>query len=717
MNAFVAESQVAEALNVSTRAIRLKAVQNDWPVKKTKKQGGNELFYYRDLLPVDIRKSLVETHVTTGASVPAVIHDRPVPKRSKEIGLAKYNLVHSFRVAKEQAGWGQKARIAQDFLLAYNAGVLMPSVYEVVGEIKERTLDALDKRLRDNNDDYLCLCDGRGGWRKHGTTKYKERQVSDYVKAILLKFYLRQERPTAIDAIRSTWFTLMKHGSCEKPGESTLRRWLRDYETWNAGVVCLAREGMKAYKDKYAPYITRDPELLEVGQCLVADGKTLNFFIRNPETGQPCRMTLIVFFDWKSRYPAGWQIAPSENQWEILAAFRNAVISLGRYPDSVYLDNGRAFKSKLFQGQGRELDFEDMTGLYARVGTAVYFAEPYNGRAKVVERFFHTVQGQLESKISSFCGDSIQTKPAHMHRNEKYHQALHKAETNNYIPTIREAAVIIDSYFKWYGQQPHTDISFMPGERFLAGRGPGIDAYQLHQDFLVPVDVHVRRGRVVLWKIEYESDAFVNIKSNLKLTARVNTADMRCIWCYTKDGDYIAEAYPVQACHPLARMLEDQVSVAQVEHQIKRQRRIVKNTKNHLKALAGLSGLENDCVDITDMLPFPKKSPVLAQPDNLLKPGKKEPQQISEKQTKRLEAITQKAREENKGAPKIQRPKFWESNLAHYEWCFEVTNKHGQVPCDDDLTFMNEFESAPEFSSYRQRFEDLKLVYNNNIGR
>ena len=55
---------------------------------------------------------------------------------------------------------------------------------------------------------------------------------------------------------------------------------------------------MKAYQDNYGAYISRDANLLEVGQCLVADGKTLNFNILHPDTGRPCRMTLILFFDW-----------------------------------------------------------------------------------------------------------------------------------------------------------------------------------------------------------------------------------------------------------------------------------------------------------------------------------------------------------------------------------------------------------------------------------
>lgn len=709
MNALVAESTISEALDLGEKAVRLRAVKDNWPARKVQKQGGNELYFVRDLLPVDVQASLVVRSSVTGAGLPDVIHDRPVPGRSNKIGLAKYNLVHAFRLAKRRAGWGEKNRAAADFLLAYNTGALMAGVFAVVGPIRERTLDALDKRLRENDDNYLCLCDGRGGWKKHGTTKYKARKLSEYAKEVFLKCYLNGARPTVMMAIRAARITLEKADRPEHCDDSTFRRWLRDYETYNAGVICLAREGMKAYKDKFAPYISRDSALLEVGQCLVADGKTLNFNILHPETGRPCRMTLIVFFDWKSRYPVGWQILPTENQWGILAAFRNAVITLGRYPDSVYLDNGRAFKSKLFQGAGQDLDFEEMTGLYARVGTAVMFAQPYNGRAKVVERFFRTFQWQVEPMMPSYCGDSIQTKPARLHRNEKFHQALHEARTGNWVPNIREASVIIGRYIQWYAEQYHRGMKATPAERLLAGRGPGVDAYQLTHDFLVPVDIHVRRGRAILWGIEYESDAFHNLAPNLLLKARVDAADMGRIWCYTTDGTYLGEALPVQACHPLATLFGEQVSIDRVTHEIKRQARVVKNARQQLEAL-GITKNSPDSMNILSFAATKEKAHIL--PDRAT--GKKQKQlaaPVSEQKAKQLEMICQKAEAENDLAPVIARPKYWNSDLEHYEWVFRLVNEHGQCPSEDDQAFYTEFESLPEFKNYRQRFEDLKLIY------
>jgi len=691
------------------------------------------MYFVRELLPVTVQKSLVvretvtggagvpavihdtslvvrET-VTGGAGVPAVIHDTPVPGRSNKIGMAKYNLVHAFRVAKKQAPWGKKIEAANGFLLAYNTGLLLPSVFDVVGKIKERTLDALDKKLRNNNDDYVCLCDGRGGWKKHGSNNYKGRKLSETAKAVFLRCYLIGSRPSVIMAIRAARITLAKNGIPEDANDSTWRRWLRDYTKYNAGVICLARDGMKAYQDQYGAYISRDANLLEVGQCLVADGKTLNFNILHPDTGRPCRMTMIVFFDWKSRYPAGWQIMPNENTVAILAAFRNSVEALGKYPESVYLDNGRAFKSKFFME--KESDFEDMTGLYARVGTAVMFAKPYNGRSKVVERFFKTFQSQVEFMMPSYCGDSISTKPPWMSRNEKFQKAWHKARTDNWIPTIREAAVIIDKYIQWYAQQPQEDIGTTPADLFLTGRGPGVDPCRLNYDFLWRKKVVPRRCRVTLWGIDYESDCLHNLSSKQAIMAMVDTADLDKIWCYTIEGVFLGEAHPVQACHPLARLFGDQVSLDHVTHENKRQARLAKSTRKQLEDL-GINKNTQDSLGVLSFAAHKEKTPILPTiqtPGRTMQRKIEHKSSLSDKETRRLETVMARAEQENNALPEIPRPKYWNTDLEHYEWCFRLIHEHGRVPELKDTTFMAQFESLAEFDTYRQRFKDLKLVY------
>ena len=255
-------------------------------------------------------------------------------------------------------------------------------------------------------------------------------------------------------------------------------------------------------------------------------------------------------------------------------------------------------------------------------------------------------------------------------------------------------------------QQPHSDLDSPPADLFLAGRGPGVDTLQLNHDFLMRKEVCPRNCRVTLWGIDYESDCLHNLSRKEPILAMIDTANLDQICCYTKDGIYLGEAFPVQACHPMARRFGDQVALDQVIYQNKRQATLAKNTRKQLTAL----GVTKDAQDSLNILPFAgkrPKEPVLPAPE---KKGPV-PEALSEKEVKRIEAAVKKAEEAMDSQPKIKRPKYWLSDLAHYEWCFKCQYEHGQQLDPADVSFMKKFEGLPEFDQYRQHFEDLKTIY------
>ena len=211
-----------------------------------------------------------------------------------------------------------------------------------------------------------------------------------------------------------------------------------------------------------------------------------------------------------------------------------------------------------------------------------------------------------------------------------------------------------------------------------------------------------------MWDIDYESDCLHNLSAKEPIRAMVDTADLSKIWCYTMDGIFLGEAHPVQACHPLAKLFGDQVSVSQVTYENKRQARLAKNTKKQLEDL-GVTKRAPDSLNVLSFAARKEKTPILPGGDQST--AKPLPEELSEKEVKRLEHIIEKAEQEMEVLPEIPRPKYWSSELEHFEWCFRLVNEHGQVPGSEDKTFMNDFESGPEFDNYRQRFEDLKLIY------
>ena len=703
--------ELSRILGISERAVRLRAQKEDWPVVKANGKGGKQKRFAYKLLPYDVRNAIAINDTQNKGLVP--IQATPsvnIPEEIKRIGLAKFQLVQAYREIIAASPWGNKASSEEAFLIGYNAGRLLPNVYKLVGEITAAsTLRKLDKKLRENNDDYACLCDGRGGWRTFGTTKWKQRKLSPEAQTEFLRAYLKPGRRSVISCINATRMVLKRLGIEDDSRENTYRRFLRDWLKENAHIACLAREGEKAYTDKFGPYMDRDSSLLEVGQVLVPDGKKLNFNILHPDTGRPVRMILIVFQDWASRCPVGWQIMPTENAIAIHAAFYNAVLTLGKIPRAIYMDNGKAFKAKVFTDIDPDLDA--MAGLYARIGTIWQNAKPYSGRTKPVERLFLTMQEQLECLLPSYVGDSIDTKPPWMHRNEKFHKAWHMARTGNWIPNIYEASQIVDAYFQWHVRQPHSGINFQrPIDVLRSGQGPGIDMHQLNFDFLWRFAATPRRCRITQWGIDYQADFLEGI--TYKVLCMFNISDLSKIHCYDLRNNYLGEARPVQAVHPMARLFSDQVSLEAVQREVKRQARLKKKARHALLSI----GATDEDITALDMLPWNRKAAVLRkdsiQDSRQDKNALPDPE-ISVEECRRLELVYDRARQEKEKPVEVcDRPEWFGTPLERYEWCFRAVYQYGQNISNEDKGFMKDFQSDEDFERlYKGRFDTLKSLF------
>ena len=763
MKEWVTIKDISEALNLTRRAVQAAAVKKGWPAREVKSaNGGRAMKEFRlsclpkedqdkiakyfldqklrstDIMSVPARLPAAASTEGSGLSIEsgalsseALCLLKPngdltntniqakrliVPERADSTGLARFNLVCAWRDMLDTQPHGKKVEATSAFLLAYNSGSFLPAVYAKIGEVSESTLRDMGKRLRasraenNGNEDYRALCDGRGGWKKYGTTLWRPRSISNDAKDVFLSCWLRPERPTVSLAIRAARMMLERRGIVEESDDRTWRRWLDDWSKRSQHIIVLAREGEKAYRDKIAPYITRDDSLLEPGQVLIADGHDLNFDILHPYTGRPSRLKLVMFIDWASRMPAGWQIMPTESSTVIHAALRNAIINLGRLPQIVYLDNGRAFKAKVFTQS--EFDLTELNGVYARLGIATMFAQPYNARSKPIERWFETLNEQFERMMSEYTGASIDDKPAWRARNEKFHKSMHARRTGGWVPDIREAAHLVNLYIQWYGQQEHSGIHFRkPAEVLAAGRGPGVDLAELNDQLLWPKRVTPHRCRVTLFNIDYESDALHGLGEDV--IVKYDCSDLSKVWFHTLQGEYLGEGVPVEALNPIARQLGDGIGVDQVRKEIERQRRLAKSTKEGLVELGATSAQ----IDSLGALPWREKAAVLPGGRRTEDGERKEIEApIPEEERARLELVVSNAeaeiREKEQKAVEIERPEYFRSELDRYDWCWRAVHQHKADIGKAELTWMEYFEQTAEFESkYADRYEDLARLY------
>jgi len=375
-----------------------------------------------------------------------------------DILMAKFQVTKLFDKALELAE--KKSIAAERFVASFNCGAY-PELKKILGEISIRTLYRWRQKLEENN------------WQPESLSEnYKPitRAISNKEAEIIIPLLLSPNKPLISEIIAEAKKQFAQKGIIPK-SDITYRRFINDWITKNIDLYTLGRYGMKAFNDKILKDILRDKDRIEVGDIIVADGHKFNVMVINPLTGRPTRMTLVLFYDFKSDMPLGWEIMPSENILTIASALRRTILLLGKFfdaegyiPKIVYLDNGRAFRGKYFTGVK---DFRDsiIPGLFGKLKIEVMFATPYHGQSKTIERWFKTL-GALERHLPSYTGNSINGKPAMMLRNEKLHRRLF----DNTAITIETLQANLQAFIEEYASQPHQDGQYKgltPAEIFM----------------------------------------------------------------------------------------------------------------------------------------------------------------------------------------------------------------------------------------------------------
>ncbi len=460
----------------------------------------------------------------------------------------------------------------------YNAGTLAPDLYKLRGERQERALRLwIDQYQQSDRDMYALL---------HGNKNItRKRKITEFESKVLLSVLLHPNRVTIGSAI-----TMIKAqarlGHFESPtSKPTLRRWCEDWRDDNRAIWEQTRRGSKYVAEHIVKTIQRDSSLLKVGDVWVADGHTLAFDIMNPKTGKAQRMTMIMVLDWASRYPVGASLAFTEDSHHIQVAFRNGFLNWGAVPRCVYLDNGKAFRSKLFHEQWDNHDLElELGGIFPKLGIEAHFAESYNAKAKVIERFFKTFQEQFERFIGSFRGASIADKPATLMRNEKWIKKMYQAEP----PTIEEAMQMIGFYVRYiYGENPHEGIGGKtPWQVFSAANLPVdrmVQPDKLNFMMLAAERKAVRNDGIVFNKLLYWHPALLQ-HIGKPIVFRYDYADARWILVYDTKDNFICQAELRRTQHPFIHLDKDNpVSHKELNTEYKQIKKLQRMTEQQSK--------------------------------------------------------------------------------------------------------------------------------------
>lgn len=344
-------------------------------------------------------------------------------------------------------------------------------------------------------------------------------------------------------------------------------------------IVTYRREGYKPMKDKCMPYLERDPDSIDYMDCWVADGKVLNFQIAHPDTGKPCRATMIGFMDMRTLKMMGFELMVTENTMSVASALRNACVNAGletdggaAVPRSIYIDNGRAFKNKFFNGDKTDLK-RDLDGLFTRLKEYglehIQYSRPYNARSKTIERAWQSFD-EFEKVVWSYVGDGLNNKPASLKRNEVWHRNNREQMiAKNGLPTLWGAYQAISTWVTEYnnrtGEGKYLD-GYSPRElsahlsRFDTFRYNTLPAVELNYLMMHSKTLKMTRNGFKINGISYYNRLFSSVVGNgEEYIVKYSPNNAESVLVFKEDGRIwcTAERYWGSNVHAMAALGSD----------------------------------------------------------------------------------------------------------------------------------------------------------------
>lgn len=206
-------------------------------------------------------------------------------------------------------------------------------------------------------------------------------------------------------------------------------------------VRTLGRDGEKAFKDRYSPYIKRTYDNLESNQIWFGDNHTLDIESLD-KNGKLHRLHMSTFQDARSGIIVGFVLADNNTGQTTLLSLRKSIMNFGCCK-TVYLDNGREYMVTDIAGLGHRqkkstANRQNPPTIFERLNIGLINALVQNAQAKNIERAFLNVKNNFSRLFDTFVGGNVLEKP------EKLKFVLKGKQ--GHIPTDEEVAQALEQY-------------------------------------------------------------------------------------------------------------------------------------------------------------------------------------------------------------------------------------------------------------------------------
>lgn len=518
----------------------------------------------------------------------AFINPDTLTTKEREYCQALASILRNYADHVETFERGSIMDAKTSFVNRYNAGE-WPFLLSHFGKTSWRTLDRHRKTLKAANGDIYALAPR---YRKISDLNIIDRTtLNEEQQKVLLARVLSANRPSIQLAVEQANRDLANKGQ-QMMVYKTALRFINEWKRERYNVWIMSREGEKSLNDKVLPYIQRNPAAIEAGDVVVMDGWRTDFDFKNPRTGKPCRGVIISVLDMRTNMLLGWEVMPTENVAAIATALRRAIKRLGFVPRVLYIDNGKAFRAKFFQGVN---SFQDtfVSGLFERFSDFGFkgttYAWAYHGQSKTIEPF-HRMYASESKEMVSYRGNSIEHKPARLMRGETYHRNLYEKIVGGYLPTIEDVHEAVATWVDRYENKPQQGT-------YLQGLSP-IEAYSQSiirvkenpdwemrviseetLNFLMMEEKQVaifQNGVKHNGEFYYHDDLMPLQKGEKEYKIKYDLDDDSKVYVYDRSGKFLCVATKLAQVHPMAKL-----SVVKEDHEeLRRQIELKKAAKN-----------------------------------------------------------------------------------------------------------------------------------------
>ncbi len=376
---------------------------------------------------------------------------------------------------------------------------------------------------------FTALIDGKKGAVLFPSTDGRIR-INERLRLLIQGLYSRRTRPSAAEvwkrllvqcvSCRQAPMTPVQRGfqglyrlhRCPRCGlelsYSTVLRIIREIPP---SVKTLGREGKRAFREQYGVYIPRSYQDLRNREIFCGDHHEFDLFVYS-SSGKLFRPWISAWLDLKTEVLPGWFISARPNSETIALAYRHAVLpkrdkTMG-LSESVYVDNGRDYRSRYLEGSSRLLGRmelgttelfarahgiliagEDaMEGLWRQLGVSTLHTLPANPQAKPIERFFGTVERDLIQELPGWCGNSPESRPADILKPLlKHHEAwlAGRREETPFLHIAEFAMKVEEWLHARYLRTPHTRLGCSPLEAYEREYGSPVVPSERSLDILL----------------------------------------------------------------------------------------------------------------------------------------------------------------------------------------------------------------------------------------